>query len=63
MINRMANSVNPDVMAGSEPSHQYFHCLQRYRYWSVGMKGLKCSLELTTILAPKYWDTYLPYLS
>ena len=37
---RMANSVDPDETAHYEPSHQDIHCLHRYRYWSVGMKGL-----------------------
>ena len=33
----MANSVDTDEMAHHELSHLG---LQRYRYWSVGMKGL-----------------------
>ena len=37
--NRMANSVDPDEMASNEPSHLDLHCLQRYLYWSAGMKG------------------------
>ena len=36
--NRMANSVDSDETA-HEPSHLDLHCLQRYLYWSAGMKG------------------------
>ena len=38
--NRMANSVDPDEMAHYEPSHLDLHCLQRYMYWSAGIRGL-----------------------
>ena len=41
MNNCMANSVDPDETARYEPSHLDLHCLQRYLYWSAGMKGLK----------------------
>ena len=37
--NRMANSVDPDKTAHYKPSHLDLHCLQRYLYGSVGMKG------------------------
>ena len=36
----MTNSVDPDEMAYYEPSHLDLHCLQKYRFWSVGLKGL-----------------------
>ena len=39
----MANSVYPDEMAHHEPSHLDLHCLQRYLFWSAGMKGLRVS--------------------
>ena len=39
--NRIANSVDPDETAHYEPSHLDLHCLQRYLYWSVEMKGLR----------------------
>ena len=32
---RMANSVNPDEMARSKPSHLDLHCLHRYLFWYV----------------------------
>ena len=38
--NRMANSVDPDEMAHYKPSRLGLHCLQKYQYWSVGMKRL-----------------------
>ena len=34
----MANSVDPDETAHYEPSDLELHCLQRYLYWSAGMK-------------------------
>ena len=37
---RIANSVDPDETARYEPSHLDLHCLQRYLYWSAGLKGL-----------------------
>ena len=36
----MANSVDPDETAHYEPSHLDLHCLQKYLYWSAGMKAL-----------------------
>ena len=38
--NRIANKVDPDERARYKPSHLDLYCLQRYLYWSVGMKGL-----------------------
>ena len=38
--NKMANSVDPDKMACYKLSHMDLHCLQRFLYWSAGMKGL-----------------------
>ena len=46
----MANSVDPDETARYEPSHQDLHCLQRYLYWSSGMKELKSM----SVLVVKY---------
>ena len=41
--NKMATSVDPDETAPDEPSHLDLHCLERYLYWPVGIKGLnKC---------------------
>ena len=37
----MANSIDPDETGRNEPSHLGLHCLQRYMFWSVGMKGFK----------------------
>ena len=51
----MANSADPDEMASYKPSHLDLHCLQRYVYWSVGMKGLKHFLLYTK--SPKYSST------
>ena len=42
----MANNVDPDETVHYKPSHLDPHCLQRYPYWSVGMKGLEL-IELT----------------
>ena len=36
----MPKSADPDGTARYEPSHLDLHCLQRYLYWSEGMKGL-----------------------
>ena len=37
--NRMKNSVDPDEMAPSEPSHQGLNCLQKKAvFWSAGLK-------------------------
>ena len=41
--NRIANSADEDETARYEPSHLDLHCLQRYLYWSVGMKRLNFS--------------------
>ena len=38
---RMTNSVDPGETAHDEPFHLDLHCLQRYLFWSAGMKGLK----------------------
>ena len=47
----MANSVDFDEMARNEPSHLDLHWLQRYLYWSAGMKGkIKISICLTLLL-------------
>ena len=48
--NRMANSVDPDETARNEPSHLDLHCLQKYLYWSSGLKRLSCS-----------YFTFIPY--
>ena len=37
----MANSVDPEETDHYEPSHLDLHCLQKYLYWSSGLKGLK----------------------
>ena len=36
----MANSVDPDEMAGYNLSHLDLHCLLGYPFWSNGVKGL-----------------------
>ena len=40
IINRLINSVDPDETAHFEPSHLDLHCLHKYLYWSIGLKGL-----------------------
>ena len=37
----VANSVEPDETARHEPSHLGLHCLQRYMFWSAGLKELR----------------------
>ena len=37
--NRMANSVAPDEMFHSEPSHLDLQCLRRYLFRSARLKG------------------------
>ena len=37
----MANIVDPDETARYEPSHLDLHCLQRYVFWSTGLKELQ----------------------
>ena len=36
-------------MGLNESSHLDLHCLQRYLYWSVGMKGLNCICALRNV--------------
>ena len=36
---KMPNSVTSNEMAHYEPSYLDLHCLQRYLFWSAGMKG------------------------
>ena len=43
---KLANRVDHDEMA-HEQSHLDLHCLQRYLYWSVGMRKLKCDILST----------------
>ena len=38
--------MDPDETARYEPSHLDLHCLQKYLYWSTGMKGLNLSIAL-----------------
>ena len=40
MKNKMANSVDPDETACYKPSHLNLHCLQKYLFYSTGLKGL-----------------------
>ena len=37
---KMTNSVDPDQMGRYEPSHLDLHCLCRYWFRSVALKGL-----------------------
>ena len=39
--NRMINSVNPDETAHDEPSHLDLHSLQKYLFWSTGLKEIR----------------------
>ena len=36
-------------MACFAPSHSDLHCLQRYMYWSIGMKSLSLCCPLTCL--------------
>ena len=45
----MANCVDPDENAHNRPSHLDLHCLQRYLFWSAGMKQLKIKSNYLTI--------------
>ena len=38
--NRMINSVNPDETAHDEPSHLDLHSLQKYLFWSTGLRHI-----------------------
>ena len=46
----MANSVDPDETAHYEPSHLDLHCLQKYLYWSIGMKEVNIYLTYATVV-------------
>ena len=37
---RMASSVEPDETARYKQFHLEPHCLQRYLFWTAGLKGL-----------------------
>ena len=39
--NRMVNSVDPDEMTRFKPPHMDLHCLDRYMFWSAGLKERK----------------------
>ena len=39
-LNQLANSVDPDEMVHYEQSYLELHCLQKYKFWSTGLKGL-----------------------
>ena len=41
IINRLANSVDPDETAHNEPPHLDLHCLHRHLYPSTALKGLE----------------------
>ena len=47
----MANNVDPDEKACYDTSHMALHCLQKYRFWSAGLKGLThlCLEDSSTI--------------
>ena len=53
--NILANSADPDEMANYDLD---LHCLQKYHYWSVGIKRV-ISVESSSLL--HYW-LYLCYL-
>ena len=48
IINKMASSVVPDEMAHYEPSPLDLHCLLRYLYQSLGLKGLSKKYQKNT---------------
>ena len=50
----MANNVDPDEMAYYGQSHLDLHCLQRYQYWSVGMKALTLKAPITTAVGDNF---------
>ena len=39
--NRMVNSVDPDEMTCFKPPQMDLHCLDRYMFWSAGLKERK----------------------
>ena len=45
--NQMANSVDPGETAHCESSVLDLHCLQIYRIWSAGLKGLTILQNVT----------------
>ena len=55
----MANIEDPNETVRSEPSHLDLHCLQRYLYWSAGLKELT-HFRLNKLYAPPshtlYWN-------
>ena len=40
--NRMVYRIDPDETASYEPFHLDLHCLHKHKFWSAGLKGLKC---------------------
>ena len=54
IINRLANSVDPDETAHYEPSHLDLHCLHRHLYQSMGLKGLIVKLLVKRKNAPSW---------
>ena len=55
----MENSVDPDETACYEWSHLDLHCLQKYLYWSAGMKGLT-SLHCVDSSTTTLWTDMFP---
>ena len=56
IINRMADSVDPDETAHNEPSHQDLHCFQWCLCWYVVMKGFnQISNSLDRIKPHRKW--------
>ena len=42
----MTNSVDPEEMACSQPSHLDLHCFHRNLFWSAGMTYIKDGTQL-----------------
>ena len=48
----MANRVDPDETAHYKLSHLELPCLQRYRFWSTGLKELRSTDTLSREVTP-----------
>ena len=46
-----------------EPSHLDVHCLYKYLYWSVGMKGLTSgSMKLSILQVVRFYPAWVHYV-
>ena len=61
--NRMANSVDPDETARYEPSHLGLQCLQKYLYWSAGMKGMIARVHVCVRVCLHDWICIITHVN